>query len=382
MKNSEFKIVHIVEQNNKANLLSKSQKLFNKLIKNIHAGRKLLEAWQTTIPIYQQKYANEFSVRMQTFHTCRTELVHLFDQVYTHKTLSKNEKKKLRDIICNIAAELIIEIKDNDLKIIYNKHSGSDFDTEAEEQENVVKSVMENILGVKFGDKFDIRSPEKTMEHMGEKMWEKFSQQEHIDADRRERHGKRKKSAKTLAKEAKLQEETQNISQSIREVYLKLAKTLHPDTEPNPAERDRKTALMQQVNIAYTEKDLLRLLELQLKVEQIDQATINSITEGRLKYYNKILANQCEQLQHEVCALILSFGMRFNLSSNALSSPTMAMHKLEFEIKKINREITRLKTDLASFKDIKNIKNYLQSYRIPVQEPFENDPFEAMMPYF
>ncbi len=45
---------------------------------------------------------------------------------------------------------------------------------------------------------------------------------------------------------------------------------LHPDREPDEAERVRKTELMQRVNEAYSKKDLLQLVALQLEIEQID----------------------------------------------------------------------------------------------------------------
>ena len=227
-----------------------------------------------------------------------------------------------------------------------------------------MKAAMEGILGVEFGDEFDLRSPEKTMAHVDEKMRGKFAQYEQLEQARLKQRGKRKKSAKMLAKEAKQQEETQNISQSIREIYRKLASALHPDREQDPVERNRKTALMQRVNIAYNAKDLLRLLELQLEVEQIDQATINNMTEERLKYYNKILTEQSAELQQEVSTVRVSFSFRFNIPLGFLSSPMMALRSLELEIKKMQQKITQLREDLDAFQDIKNIKNYLRSYRI------------------
>lgn len=356
-------MVHIIEKNDQAGL-SKSQKLFNKLIKKIDEERKLLVAWQTTIPLYQQKYASKFDPQVQTFNVLRAELVRLFDHAYTKKGFSKNEKEKLQDILCAIAFELIIENDVEDLKQIYNKHSESTFDAEYEEEKNAMKAAMEGILGVEFGDEFDLRSPEKTMAHVDEKMRGKFAQYEQLEQARLKQRGKRKKSAKMLAKEAKQQEETQNISQSIREIYRKLASALHPDREQDPVERNRKTALMQRVNIAYNAKDLLRLLELQLEVEQIDQATINNMTEERLKYYNKILTEQSAELQQEVSTVRVSFSFRFNIPLGFLSSPMMALRSLELEIKKMQQKITQLREDLDAFQDIKNIKNYLRSYRI------------------
>jgi hypothetical protein len=48
-------------------------------------------------------------------------------------------------------------------------------------------------------------------------------------------------------------------------VYRRLVKELHPDLEPDPAERERKSRIMQNVTAAHARGDLHALL--QLKIE-------------------------------------------------------------------------------------------------------------------
>ncbi|WP_409015107.1 hypothetical protein [Caballeronia sp. LZ001] len=57
---------------------------------------------------------------------------------------------------------------------------------------------------------------------------------------------------------------------------------------------------MQRANQAYGKNDLLKLLELQLELEHIDQRAINVISEDRLKHYNKILREQLGELDQEI----------------------------------------------------------------------------------
>ncbi len=330
--NSVAPAVRIVSRDRQSTL-SKSQKLFNNLIKKIDAERKRLVAWQTMIPLYQQKHASEFTPLTRTLNELRAEQVRLFDKAVAEKLFSKNDKAKLKDIICSTVVELIIENDDEDLKIIYNKHSGGDIDAEIEEEKSAMKAMMQEMLGVDLGDDdIDLRSPESMMANACEKMRQKQKEEEQDRQDNQKQNTKRKKSAKTLAREAKQEAEAQNISQSIREVYRKLASALHPDKEQDALERDRKTALMQRVNIAYNDKDLLKLLELQLEVEQIDQAEINNITEERLKYYNKILTEQSRELQMEVSAISSFFRIRFNIDPYVSLSPKTAIRSLEDNI--------------------------------------------------
>ena len=108
---------------------------------------------------------------------------------------------------------------------------------------------------------------------------------------------------KPSAKERKVQEAAQQASQSVREVYRKLASSLHPDREPDPAERVRKTALMQRANQAYADNKLLDLLQLQLEAEHIDAAHLARVSEERLQHYNRVLTSQYQELQVEVQSL-------------------------------------------------------------------------------
>lgn len=376
MTHPKSKIVRIVEPKGQSNL-SKAQKTFNKLIKKIDAQRQALEAWQAVIPLYQQRYASEFDPLLRSFDEHRAKLVHLFDAAYSDKALTKTDKAKIKDIICPIVAELIANGND-ELKSIYNKYGETDFDAETDEAHEAMKSMMEDMLGVELDEDVDFSSPEKIFEHVGEKMSQQQVQEETLQQEYEERRNKRKKSAKELAKEARQQADEQNVSQSIREVFRKLASALHPDKEQDPSERARKTALMQRVNVAYGNKDLLQLLELQLEVEQIDQSMINSISEDRLKHYNKVLAEQSVELQQELDEVDFSFRAQFNFSPRVSLSPAKAMNNLQTDIKHIQYDITMLERDLASFQNIKNLKAWLKTYRIPQQSFVEEEMFGGL----
>ena len=192
------------------------------------------------------------------------------------------------------------------------------------------------------------------------------------------RRAKRKKTAKQQAKEDQMEAEAAHLKKSIQEVYRKLATALHPDREPDPAERERKTALMQKVNVAYGNKDLLQLLELQLQVEQIDQTQINNIAEDRLKHYNKILKQQLEQLEQEVQGIEAAWKMRLNMPPFAPVSPKGLMDRLQDDIRQIKREIANIKQDLHTFQDVQHLKTWLKTYKIPRKHEMADLDFDGM----
>ena len=98
------------------------------------------------------------------------------------------------------------------------------------------------------------------------------------DARQAARRSRRPPSARQL----KAQEQAQDAKAALRSIYRQLASALHPDREPDPVERERKSALMSQANAAYERGDLTALLQLQLQAEQVDEAHIAQMADDKL----------------------------------------------------------------------------------------------------
>lgn len=341
--------------------LSKEQKAFNALIKKIDTKRVLLAAWQEATPPYQQKYASDMMPLIATSQDLQVDLVHALDKATQQKGLNSTERRTIKELICDMAGGLAAARGDDALKDIYNKHSGSDFDAEEAAAMQNMKSMLEDEFGTDLGDDIDLSSPDELFKRAHAHMHE---QQEQSAAERQARDAKRKKSAKQLAKEAQQLAEEQQASQSIRELYRKLASALHPDREPDPAERERKTALMQRVNQAYDQQNLLLLLELQLELEHIDQASIDNISASRLKHYNKILNEQLGELEQELYHTEGMFRAQFDIDPYTRLSPRTLMRYLATDIAKMRLAIRSLKNDLLAFQDIKKLKAWLKAIRV------------------
>jgi hypothetical protein len=373
MPSSTSTTVRIVSQKEQSTL-SKAQKAFNKLIDKIGKQRNLLAEWQAAISLYRQKYDSKFRPLLLLYNQRRRELVHALDRAYDDKALSKTDRAGISDIICTIAADLIAEHGDETLKPIYNRHSNTDFDAEAENENKAFKAMVETMLDIDLGDDLDVSSREKMFAEVDaqikRKLLEEEEQQQQADQERR---GKRKKSAKESDKEARLQTEEQNVSQSIREVFRKLASALHPDREQDPVEHQRKTALMQKVNVAYGNRDLLQLLELQLELEQIDQHAMNAVSEDRLKHYSKVLKEQSSDLQQEIDRITFSFKANYDFFPGDSVSPAMVTTLLQADIRGIQQQTAALKKDIAACQDIKSLKRMLKAYQPSRNSLFDDD---------
>jgi hypothetical protein len=255
---------------------------------------------------------------------------------------------------------LLAENDDAALKAIYNKHSQSDYDSDEAASLQDMKSALEGMLNINLGDDQEVHSEEDLISRAQAHLQEKETQQAAQRQARAERRSQRKKSAKQLAQEEKQLAEAQQISQSIREVYRKLASALHPDRESDPQERERKTALMQRVNQAYEKNNLLQLLELQLELEHIDQSAINNLSEDRLKHYNKVLKEQLAELELEIEHVRGRFRAQFGIPPFVTLSPAALIDDLARDIVGTEQSVALLEKELLALEDVKHLKAWIK----------------------
>ena len=375
------KVVHIKTAPAQA-VLSPAQKKFNTLIKKIDAQKQLLAEWQETFERCRTDAVDKLEPLKQSMREQQTAMAHLLDQQFTANKFTKTQQEKLTHLIVELCEELLRSGDNDELKAMYNKYTASDYDTEAEEEQMMANEFMKSMLENEFGvtlddDDFDLTNPQATAERLAEKVKQREAEAEAAAAA----HPQRKKSAKQLAKEAKDAEEAANVSKSIQAVYRQLTSALHPDREQDPVERERKTELMQQVTVAYGNKDLLKLLELQLAVEQIDQSKLSSLSAERLKHYNKVLSDQLAELQEEVMLKEDQIRMMVQIPPFEPLSPKRLAMLLKQDIQTMQAEIKRIQQDLRQFKDVKNLKAWLKSFQLP-EPDFGFDPFFDGFPPF
>jgi hypothetical protein len=349
-------------------VLSKEQKAFNRLIKKINAQRATLQAWHTMRPQYIAKQAGVFEPLLARFNAQREQLVYLLDRHHDDaKGLTKNERAKLRQIIGTMTSDLAGPDNTPEFIALYEKYTGSSYAEDESVAMDDLKSMIEDITGVAVDDAAEIHSPEELMAHLQQKLQ---AQQEAVE----QKKSKRKPTAAAQARQAKQEAEAQSMSLSVREIYRKLASALHPDREPDEAERIRKTALMQRVNAAYGKSDLLQLLELQLEIEQITHADISTLADARLKHYNKVLAEQLRELEMENSHAEMSFSGPFSMRGRA--HPALVLKWLDADIAELQTEFDDMAHDMQNLVDTKALKAWLKNLPLHRNDGFEDFMFD------
>ncbi len=344
-------------------VLSPAQKKFNATLKKIEAQKALLAEWQAELQACQQASHTKLEPLKQNLHEQQSIMLTLLDNLYKTEKFARNQQDKIANLIMQMCNELIAMAGRDDLKLLYNQYSETDYDAEIAEDKLLEAELLQDMFEAQFGvtldadDELDFADPDMVAARLHEKH---ASMQRDAQAQR----NLHKKSAKQLAQEAREQEDAAGMSKSIQAVYRQLVTALHPDRESDPVERERKTELMQQVNVAYTKKDLLQLLSLQLSMEQINKDNINNIAEDRLKHYNKVLAKQLHELQQEVIAMEMQVKQMVGVSAYEPLSPKKLMFIFKQDMQGLQYEIARIKQDIRAFKDVKRFKDWLKSYQI------------------
>jgi hypothetical protein len=352
-------------------VLGKEQKLFNKLIAQIEALRQSVQQWRDYGSVYQQRYQNEIAPLNQQLRGARIALVRLLDQSMNSRELSKKQRDKVRDILLGELSQLLEHSTDAELLQLHDKHSDVSFEERQQEDMEVVQAMASEVFGVQLDPEQSAASPDELMDLIAEQM-DASAQAEPPPSSKA-----RKKSAKAAARDAAREKAEHNAKQSIREIYRKLVSELHPDREPDADERARKTELMQQVNRAYKARDLLGLLELQLRIEQIGPDSLAGLAQERLRHYNFVLKEQVQRLQEEQMQLMDPFLLMMGARASRGLSTDDVQRAMDADIREMKAGLKHLKADLVSFRDIRYLKASLRDYRIGQAD--EDDELDVML---
>lgn len=366
--NAQFSVCIAVPATKDAH--SRIRKQFNSLVKKNEAARLRLADWKASMPAIMSQAEREFQPLAEVYFAHRRDLALLLDRMHRDKLKAKRERAKLSKLICSIVVELPAADDDPDLKAILVHHSGGDAGLSGNSEAEFM-DMLADMLGLDADELSGPRSPEALLAALGAKA--------HGDDDEEQDdappagQATRRKSAAAQARDQRQAAEAGKLKQTVRDIFRKLSRELHPDREPDAAERARKTALMQRVTVAYKANDLLGLLELQLEIEQIGQADLNGLSEERIRQYNKILDGQLRELETEIFHFeqeaIIQCGGRLR----ERPTPQLLSRRLHVDIADMRAKIKTVEAELRAFEDADALKTWLKVWRPASRSPYDDD---------
>jgi hypothetical protein len=352
--------------------LSPQQKRFNTLLRQIEQARNQLAAWNENIGLYRQAHAQVMPRLQKDLQAALRQWLFGLDALLEQRSWTKAERATLRELICESASALAAGGDgDAEMKALFDKHSEVDFDTGQREITLAMKQLAEEMTGLDLGDDDDLHHRDILFERMRSGLEQQAESEEARRAARAARAARKPKTAAQQRREA----EAQQATQSVREIYRKLASSLHPDRETDERERAAKTELMQRVNQAYAAGDLLALLELQLRIEQIDASHVATASESRLKHYPQGLAEQRAELLQDITDAEASWALEFNLPPFIERDPRRLGAVLEGSKRAGLADLARLQRELRMFADVPATRRWLKRERQRLKEEELELPF-------
>lgn len=342
--------------------LTPQQKRFNTLIRQIEQARRTLAAWRDSMDLYRQAHAQVLQPLAAELMAARRQWVFALDELFGQRGWTKVERGTLSELVRE-AAGALLEARDDDeaLKALFARHAEVDFDTERQQMARAMKDMAEAMTGLDLGDDEGIETDADLFERMEQEMQARAAAAE---AERDARAARRRQTAAQQRRET----EGQQATQSVREIFRKLASALHPDREADERQREIKTALMQKVNRAYAASDLLTLLELQLQIEQIDAGHIANASAQKLKHYNKVLSEQLEELKAEIERVEMGLQIDFGLKTGWGLSPRKLGELIEQSKRQLHAELNQQQRSTRMLADPVATRRWLKRQRQLLRE--------------
>ncbi|WP_080237361.1 hypothetical protein [Spirosoma rigui] len=356
---TKTQVVHIATASPEKTPLSKAQKEFNRLTQKISELDIELGNFRTAATAVQQRIRAEYSPLVRTYNQQRANLVRLFDRAHDHPESTKTERRKLAELIIDIGRDLVGRHGLDELKPVLAKYDSSDTDPPvADEQSlNQMKEQLSLRYGITFDDSADLSTPEKLKTYVAEQL-----RNRQTAGQQQATTNERPRSAKKQAREEKRQQEQRNRTKAVRTMYMDLVKTFHPDREPDEDEKARKTTIMQRVTEAYEKGDLMGLLQLQLEYNRIDQARLERLAEDQLRYYNKILKQQADDLGQELYTLQRDLAEMLGRPIATVSSPMGLEFSVNNDIRSLKRSVKDVKREVSELSNSAYLKAWLKVY--------------------
>ncbi|KQP14106.1 J domain-containing protein [Pseudorhodoferax sp. Leaf267] len=316
---------------------------FHRLTDAIAAQRAVLQRWQQASSDFHQQQAQALAPLLASQRAIDMALLRLLDEAAHAGDLGRSDLHILHALVRALAASLLRQGDEPELRAISARHQETDAPEEDAPDEAPAAAAP-------AADDEDWMA-----------QWERMEAAQSDTAQQRERQRAQHKAASRRQRMTAPQPE--DASQTIRAVYRKLASALHPDRELDDAQRARKTALMQRVNVAYEARNLLDLLQLQLEIEQIDTRSIAAMGEVALRRYNAVLAEQLSELRQETADTERGFRTQIGLGHGAEPTATRITRAIREQSRALQQNIAYYQWELRELQDPRFFKQWLREHR-------------------
>ena len=338
--------------------LSAAQQRFNRLLAKIDKLEGQVTEMQTLADAFRPLYQGTLEPLREAHRALMRRMALTLDERLQRKGLTPAQKRNGLEILCDLC-ETLAAFGDESMAALHDQRSARTLRQKEEDQAALMRSMMEQALG----GPLDMQAQDDSLEPLEAVMragHERLHEAMQADEAEREAAQARRKKKKPTPAQLKAGQQQEDADTVLRQVYRQLASALHPDRERDPAEHQRKTALMSEANAAYAKQDLMALLHLQLRIAQADMQDMLQQPEERIAAMSLLLKQQADELERELFARQRHLQDEFDLAF--YQSPTAATlrRQLEQEAKDLKDELAFMEADIALVQDDAGFKRWLK----------------------
>ena len=347
-------------------VVSPAQKRFNQLLKQTEALAQKIEDTRQLADAHRQIAAQTLAPLQKQQNDLMRQMVLWLDSRLQRKGLSAKQKIIATDILRQMASALAHD-GDQAMADLFDKYNDISEEEDEKEAASDMKMFMENMLGESIDDA-EYESIEDLMRAATAKMNAKMAEEA---AAREHKQSTRKKSAAQRKAEAAAKAQTEDATGALRTIYRQLVSALHPDREPNPQEQLRKTALMKEANTAYEKRDLLALLQLQLRAELTDASQMVNMAKEKMAALTTLLKDRVKVLTDELYALERQMIIELDLPMFSTLSPGALRRHLKDAEQELREDIASMQQDLLAVQDDAFFKRWLRQQQQDAADAFD-----------
>jgi len=311
-----------------------------------------------------------YTAAQQTRELRKSLLLFLHDQLHSADLTAQQQRmarNKLRSLM-----DLLSPLADPQVQALADLYAADDDDQEeAEALAEAAERVREKIeaaLGQPIENPSQYRTPE-AMVAAGMRQWQR--QQQADDERKAAKRAARKAKNKPAQEKAELQQT--DAKTTLRTIYRQLASALHPDREPDEQERQRKTALMSEVNAAYEKADLTTLMRLQMQITQVAPGASSRLADDKLMAMCALLKEQVSALEDDLDQLQFRLSRELCMPVRAdadEAAMTQALQRMQADPR---HEVDSLQADLRRIQSEAELKRWLKEQAQLAKEKARED---------
>lgn len=287
---------------------SPEHRRFRQLRARLDQARGRLQAWQQAVPEFARHHAELVQPIERRVDALTREFAFQLDRLLQARRWNAAERQTLARMIRGLCERLIGAHGDAapvtaGLKALHDRHAPVGWDEREARALRSMRSMLEAHTGLDLGDAGEAGGVDELLERTRAALAAREQSGATADDPRPARADGARPTPRPGAAARRAEADAAAATQTLREVYRKLAAALHPDRTPPdapPAERERRSQGMARANAAHEAGDLLALLQLQLELEQIDPAQAGRLAAAQLRHVNRVLAGQLDEIEQDI----------------------------------------------------------------------------------